>query len=39
MTTGTDDRKRAKRNAILALVHVVLAVLVLAGFIYAQTHR
>jgi hypothetical protein len=33
------DRKRAKRNVTLAIVHVVLAIVVLAGFVYAQMHR
>ncbi len=37
--TMDEDRKRAKRNVVLALVHVLLAVLVLAGFIYAQMPR
>jgi hypothetical protein len=34
-----DDRKRAKRNVTLAIVHVVLVVVILAGFVYAQMHR
>lgn len=34
-----DDRKRAKRNVMLAIVHVVLVVVILAGFVYAQMHR
>jgi hypothetical protein len=33
------DRKRAQRNVMLALAHVVLVVVVLAGFVYAQMHR
>jgi len=37
MTEG--DRKRAKRNVTLAIVHVVLVVVILAGFVYAQMHR
>lgn len=42
MTTPTvdeADRKRAKRNVTLAIVHVLLALVVLAGFVYAQMHR
>ena len=34
-----DDRKRSKRNVTLAIVHVVLVVVILAGFVYAQMHR
>jgi predicted negative regulator of RcsB-dependent stress response len=37
--TMDDDRKRARRNVILAVVHVLLAVAVLIGFVYAQSHR
>ena len=33
------DRKRARRNVILALAHVLLVIVVLAGFVYAQTRR
>jgi hypothetical protein len=30
---------RSRRNVILALVHVALALAILAAFVYAQSHR
>lgn len=30
---------RARRNLILALVHAALALAILAGFVYVQSHR
>ncbi|EIT71270.1 hypothetical protein WQQ_14070 [Hydrocarboniphaga effusa AP103] len=39
MSAMEADRKRARRNVILALVHVALVIVVLAGFVYAQTRR
>jgi hypothetical protein len=33
------SRKRARRNVILAVVHVLLAIAVLAGFVIAQMQR
>ncbi len=39
--TGVDEtnRKRARRNVILALVHVLLAIVVLVAFVITQAHR
>jgi hypothetical protein len=39
VTDEQDSGKRSRRNVSLALVHVVLALLVLAGFVYAQLQR
>lgn len=33
------SRKRARRNVTLAVVHVLLAVAILAGFVIAQMSR
>ena len=33
------DPAKARKTKILALVHVALAVLILAGFVWAQIHR
>ena len=32
------ERRRARRNVILALVHVLLVAVILAGFVYVQGH-
>ena len=34
-----EDKARGRRNVILALVHVALAIAILAAFVYAQSHR
>ena len=34
-----EDKARSRRNVILALVHVALAIAILAAFVYAQSHR
>ena len=33
------DAARRRRTIVLALVHAALAVVILAGFVYAQMHR
>ncbi|HEX4895965.1 MAG TPA: hypothetical protein VFV11_06520 [Solimonas sp.] len=33
------DKARARRNVILALVHVAIVVAILVGFVVAQTQR
>jgi len=33
------SRKRARRNVILAVVHVLLATAILAGFVITQMNR
>ena len=34
-----EDKGRSRRNVILALVHVALVIVILAAFVYAQSHR
>jgi hypothetical protein len=36
---GEPSREQKRRNVTLALVHVLLAAAILAGFVYAQMHR
>jgi hypothetical protein len=37
--TLPDDKARARRNVILALVHVGLVALILAAFVWVQGHK
>lgn len=36
---GTDEQQRRKRNLLLFAVHVGLALVVLASFVYSVTHK
>ena len=35
---GTHDPRKARRNIILALAHVVLVLVILGCFVYVQSH-
>lgn len=35
----SDDRQRARRNVLLALAHVVLVIVIVAGFVCVQSQK
>ena len=39
VTPAMNDEERRRRNVRLALIHLGLALVILAGFFYAQVHR